>query len=101
MGMSHCRSCNTTFVSLTSFDMHRAGDYEKPIYEVKPNGTTTKKIVGRAPCTRRCMTEQEMRDAGMKQDERGRWNSGREMPAVWKKETEDDQDQPAAEEASA
>lgn len=97
MGMNHCRACNTTFVSITAFDMHRTGDYEKAVYEVKPNGATTTKVIGRTPSTRRCMTEQEMRDAGMKQDERGWWNAGRELPDIWKRE--DDQDEP--EEATA
>ena len=41
------------FTSLSAFDLHRTGKYERK--------------------KRRCMTEQEMLDKGMVQHEKGRW----------------------------
>jgi len=50
---SACPSCGKTFISLEAFDAHRTGSFRND--------------------TRRCMTEQEMRAAGMTQNSKGWW----------------------------
>jgi hypothetical protein len=53
MPKSCCRGCNQMFTSLSAFDLHRRGKFERK--------------------RRRCMTEQEMRDMGMVQNTKGWW----------------------------
>ncbi len=50
---SECRNCGKTFISLEAFDAHRTGSFQQK--------------------TRRCLTEQEMRAAGMMQNSKGWW----------------------------
>ena len=50
---SACPSCGKTFISLEAFDAHRTGRFRNN--------------------TRRCLTEQEMRAAGMAQNSKGWW----------------------------
>ena len=101
MGMNHCRSCNTTFASLEAFDMHRIGDFETPVYKLKKDGTSTNHVETYLPSTRRCMTQAEIIQAGMVQNDKGWWMTGVDLSAIWAKKGKDDQDEPAAEEASA
>ncbi|HLG79143.1 MAG TPA: hypothetical protein VFA09_03125 [Ktedonobacteraceae bacterium] len=55
MAISHCRACQHTFTSITAFDLHRSGSYERS--------------------TRRCLTEEEMRAKGMTRNGRGWWSA--------------------------
>jgi len=50
-GVSQCGGCGLVFKSVSAFDKHRAGDGDH----------------------RRCLTEDEMRAAGMLVNERGQW----------------------------
>jgi hypothetical protein len=54
-----CRSCEADFASVSAFERHRVGahDLDYPEHE---NG-------------RRCMDAEEMLEAGMELDQRGRW----------------------------
>ena len=50
---SACQNCGKTFISLEAFDAHRTGSFRNK--------------------TRRCLTGQEMRAAGMTQNGKGWW----------------------------
>jgi hypothetical protein len=76
--------------------MHRIGNFETPVYKLKKDGTPTNHVETYLPCTRRCMTEAEMVEAGMKKNDKGWWTTGADLPAIWAKNN--NQDQPAAEE---
>lgn len=54
----HCAACCTTFTSQTSFDAHRYGPYDGD---------------------RKCMTQQEMEQAGFRDTDRG-WTNSPPMP---------------------
>jgi hypothetical protein len=61
-----CRSCGCDFASVSGFDRHRAGSYEY---------TFSKGLELDPPQEdgRRCLDADEMTDAGMAPDVRGRW----------------------------
>lgn len=100
MGMNHCKACNTTFVSITSFDMHRIGDFEMPIYRVKKDSTPTRDVIGYKPSTRRCMTQDEIIAAGMVQNDKGWWGTGVVLDFL-RKGNQDKQDHDEPEEETA
>lgn len=52
----HCQMCHETFSGTRSGDKHRVGRYE--------------------PMERRCLTPDEMRDKGMRQNSAGIWTTG-------------------------
>jgi hypothetical protein len=56
-----CRSCEADFSSVSAFERHRVGahDLDYPEHETG----------------RRCMDEEEMLEAGMERDQRGRWRT--------------------------
>jgi hypothetical protein len=58
--MNLCRSCNTDFASVAAFDKHRVGVYAYPWSPERDDG-------------RRCLIGDELLDAGMELDPRGRW----------------------------
>ncbi len=53
MPKSLCRGCHQMFTSLSAFDMHRTGKFERKM--------------------RRCLTEQDMLAKGMVQNAKGWW----------------------------
>jgi hypothetical protein len=57
--MDLCAACNTQFCGTSAFDKHRTGEHALDFPEHE-NG-------------RRCMDEEEMREAGLDLDARGRW----------------------------
>lgn len=59
-----CRSCETDFSSVAAFDRHRTGTHEYTFLE----GIELGREDGR-----RCMDPDEMLEAGMEVDSRGRW----------------------------
>lgn len=61
---AHCKSCHKTFNSVYAFDKHRTGTYE--------------------PCTRRCMTTEEMEAKGMCLNADGYWVTALQDPAAGK-----------------
>lgn len=63
MAISVCGQCGVTFNSVGAFDAHRTGAFE--VRDGKGKVVKAK--------TRRCLTEQEMRDRGMEPNEHGRW----------------------------
>lgn len=93
---SDCRACGHSFASLSSFDKHRTGDFEKPIYRQKEDGTPVNDIVGYTKDTRRCMTVPEMLAAGMKQNERGWWTLGLDFNFYGKETDQDEQEEETA-----
>jgi hypothetical protein len=59
--MNVCRSCgDTDFASVTAFDKHRLGTYAYPWGPDREDG-------------RRCLIGDELTEAGMELDPRGRW----------------------------
>ena len=58
--MNYCRSCSTDFASLAAFDKHRVGAYAYPWSPEHEDG-------------RRCLIGDELTEAGMELDPRGRW----------------------------
>ncbi len=56
---TECRGCGKFFVGTSVFDEHRIGSYGEAIHNAKGN------VTGYTPHSRRCMTEEEMRVAGM------------------------------------
>lgn len=54
-----CRTCGLNFTSVTGFDAHRVGQYERPGV---PGSNT-----------RRCLTGDELREKGYEPDDQGRW----------------------------
>jgi hypothetical protein len=58
--MNLCRACNTDFASLTAFDKHRVGVHEYTWSPDREDG-------------RRCLIGDELLDAGMELDSKGRW----------------------------
>jgi len=61
-----CRSCNTDFASVNAFDRHRTGVQEY----LFADGLRMEPPVEDG---RRCLSPNEMLDAGMEVDDRGRW----------------------------
>jgi hypothetical protein len=57
-----CPTCGERFRSSRSFDMHRTGEYGR----IGPNGQYL-------PAQRRCLTADEMREAGMLRNKRRLW----------------------------
>ena len=53
---SICRACGCVFSSISSFDKHRVGKHE--------------------PMERRCLSEQEMLERRMTQNDKGWWTTG-------------------------
>jgi hypothetical protein len=53
MPKSYCSGCGRTFTSLSAFDLHRTGKFQRKM--------------------RRCLTEQGMQAIGMVQNEKGWW----------------------------
>jgi hypothetical protein len=64
--MNLCRSCDTDFASVAAFDRHRTGTHEYTLSE----GLRFEPPVEDG---RRCMDVDEMLEAGMEVDPRGRW----------------------------
>jgi len=65
-----CVTCKETFTSDHAFRMHRTGEYGKALYQGS-------RLLGYAPHTRRCMSQEEMSAAGMvKHPGSGRWSTG-------------------------
>lgn len=62
--IEHCPSCHETFTGTTSGDMHRTGKHHISV----------------GPDRRRCLTVEEMRAKGMKQNQHGYWTSGGVSP---------------------
>ena len=58
--MNLCRSCTTDFASVAAFDKHRVGVYAYPWSPDREDG-------------RRCLIGDELTEAGMELDPRGRW----------------------------
>src|SRR5690348_5405941 len=72
---SECSGCNLTFTSVSAFDMHRVGGWGDPIYATNAKGKRGDTI-GYTKPTRRCLTEQEMLEKGMRKTEKGWWSTG-------------------------
>lgn len=60
-------SCHQTFTGASAGDMHRTGDH----------------AVNEGPNRRRCLTSAEMREKGMRRNERGIWTTGKATEAWW------------------
>lgn len=81
MTISLCRACGETFQSLSGFDEHRIGKYEKR----DEKGKVKQRY------TRRCLAPDEMRAIGLATNERGRWGhpltvaQKDHLQTVWKK----------------
>jgi hypothetical protein len=73
MPKSLCRGCNQTFTSLSAFDMHRTGKFERK--------------------KRRCLTEQEMLARGMVQNAKSWWMRSAFDGALPWLESEDEQEE--------
>lgn len=58
--LEHCTVCHQTFTGTGAGDKHRVGDYW--------------------PNERRCLSGDEMRAKGMRQNDRGHWNLGGTSP---------------------
>jgi len=71
-GKCECTACGQVFKSVSGFDKHRIGEYGDPIYGENSKGNKGK-IIGYTKPTRRCMTEQEMLDAGMSKNDKEQW----------------------------
>lgn len=65
--IEHCPSCHETFTGTSAGDRHRTGDH----------------ALSTGPDRRRCLSADEMRERGMRQNERGQWGNGGEMPRFW------------------
>lgn len=57
-----CPSCGLAFVDTDSFDAHRVGEHDYLLSPEHPDG-------------RRCLSEQEMCEAGFGRSTAGRWRS--------------------------
>ena len=55
----HCPACHQTFTGTTAGDKHRVGDHN----------------VSRGPDRRRCLSVDEMTDAGMVRNDKGHWKA--------------------------
>jgi hypothetical protein len=64
--MNLCRGCGVDFASVAAFDRHRAGSYMYTFAEGL-------ELVPSRDDGRRCLDVDEMTDAGMAPDARGRW----------------------------
>ena len=62
--LEHCTECHQTFTGTTAGDKHRTGKHD----------------VWTGPERRRCRTADEMRDLGMRQNDRGHWGMGGTSP---------------------
>lgn len=60
MGMNFCSSCREDFSSIAAFDKHRIGKHEYDFSAKYPDG-------------RRCMSVDEIAEAGMARDKYERW----------------------------
>jgi hypothetical protein len=60
--MNLCRTCNTDFASLAAFDKHRTGVHEYLWSPDREDG-------------RRCLIGDELLEAGMELDPKGRWRT--------------------------
>ena len=58
--MNLCRSCRRAFASVGAFNAHRRGRHAYLAEAARPDG-------------RRCLTLDELADAGLELDTRGRW----------------------------
>lgn len=93
MAKSACGKCEQVFTSVSSFDMHRVGNYGDPIYKKGNTG----EIIGYTKPTRRCLTVEEMIEKGMTRTEKGWWTTGR--PFTGRRDEEDEIEE-AGEEAA-
>ena len=59
--MNLCSACRRDFASVAAFDKHRTGVHAYDFSLERPDG-------------RRCMSEEEMLEAGMELDRKGRWS---------------------------
>lgn len=64
MSYCTCGGCERKFSCLSAFEKHRAGRY--------------------ADNTRHCLTDSEMRDAGLVLNHTGRWSLNQPKPGYWK-----------------
>jgi hypothetical protein len=73
--IEHCTvpGCHQTFMGTTVGDMHRVGDFR----------------VTEGPDRRRCLTPDEMRAQGLRQDDEGRWHRAGARP--WERMQESDE----------
>ncbi len=91
MAKSTCRACGEVFKSISAFDKHRIGSYGEPIY--KNGNPETKKVLGYTKPTRRCMTKEEMLQAGMLQNDKGLWVSSAYDPKAHGEEDEQESEE--------
>jgi hypothetical protein len=70
---SICAGCKLIFTGVSAFDKHRVGEYSGPIFEINPEGQQTRRIIGRTPNLRHCLTVPEIQALGMIQNDRGWW----------------------------
>jgi hypothetical protein len=70
--LNGCTSCGYDFSGVTTFDTHRVGRHEHLASAEHPDG-------------RRCLTEDEMKAKGMRQDKFGRWR-GKPSDSPWFKQ---------------
>ena len=73
MPISKCGACGNVFRSVYAFDLHRVGSFGDAIYR---DGDGKKKSpVGYTKPSRRCLSEEEMLEKGMSQNDQGQWIS--------------------------
>lgn len=73
MSQCECTACGEKFKSVAGFDKHRVGGWGDAIYKTNKSGKQSHDIIGYTKPTRRCMTEQEMLDAGMSKNGKEQW----------------------------
>ncbi len=83
-----CTVCGKKFKSTAAFDMHRVGPFEVdehgvPIAEFSPEGGVRWKK--RTRSGRRCMSTEEMIEAGMGTNAKGQWMKTCKTSAFWRK----------------
>lgn len=69
--MDICTGCKEKFRSLAGFAKHRIGSWGEGIYA--SNDIKRKNPTGYTEHSRRCMTVNEMLEAGMSKNEKGQW----------------------------
>ena len=68
IGRTQCGACKQYFVGASIFDQHRVGSYGDAVYA--EGDAKRKRPVGYTKSSRRCMTEEEMRAAGLETERR-------------------------------
>lgn len=85
MARSICTGCHAVFTSVTAFDRHRIGEYERwsepPAAPGRPGKRTAhrRKALQLQVSTRRCLDASEMAARGMERNARGWWSTGEHM----------------------